>query len=70
MNFKELKDLECRLRLSASLATDDEGSLVLCFGEIEQKTRQVFQNKTYGADCSNDSTTVGRSVTEFRCGSE
>jgi hypothetical protein len=45
MNFKKLKDLECHLRLSASLATDDEGSLVLCFGEVEQKTKQVFQSK-------------------------
>jgi len=42
MNFKELKDPVCQLRLSASLATDDEGSLVMCFGEVEQKSKQVF----------------------------
>jgi len=45
MNFKKLEDLLCHLRLRASLATDYEGSLVLRFGEAEQKTKQVFQSK-------------------------
>jgi hypothetical protein len=62
MNFKVLKDLACHWMLSASLATDDAMSLVLCF-EGEQKTKQVFQSQAQG---SNDSTTVGRNVIEYR----
>lgn len=65
MNFKKLKDLACHLRLSASLATDNARSLVLCF-EVKKKTKQVFQSKAQGVDCSNDSTTVGRNVTKYR----
>jgi hypothetical protein len=45
MNLEKLQDVACHLRSSASLAADDEGSLVLCFGEAEQKTKQVFQSK-------------------------
>jgi hypothetical protein len=37
MKFKELKEQVCQWRLSTSLATDDEGSLVQFFERVEQK---------------------------------
>jgi hypothetical protein len=57
--------------ISTSLATDDEGSLALCFWKLQQNTKQVFQCKTEGIEWSNESTTVGKkNIIEFRCSTE